>query len=202
MTCDIPEIGGKKKFFSYLTVQSTILIIIMLLMVLAFVLIKENVFGLGENAENLGVIYKAFMAVSRYEFLPLILIGIPILGSMIQLLYGERSCFRRDRSVIFMTFLTIVLIFMMYPAASTTGLKLKIPEVLGLGLSFHIDMLGYTVLLFSSIIWFLVMVYAHEYMKKERHCTRFFFFIALTYSAVLGTIMSGDLLTMFLFLKS
>lgn len=201
MTCDIPPIETKKKFFSYLTVQSSILIILMLFMVLAFVFFKENVFGLSDHVESLGFIYTTFMAISHFDFLPLILIGIPILGAIIQLLYGEKSCFRRDRSVIFMTFLTIVVIFIMYPMASTTGLRFEIPEVLSLGLSFNIDMLGYTVLLFSSIIWFLVMVYAHEYMKKERHCTRFFFFIALTYSAVLGTIMSGDLLTMFLFFE-
>ena len=193
MTCDIPPIEPKKKFFGYLTVQSSILILIMLLMIVAFVFFKENVFGISDHVENLGFIYHAFLAVSHFDFLPWILIGIPILGAIIQLLYGEKSCFRRDRSVIFMTFLTIVVIFMMYPMASSTGLRFDIPEVLGLGLSFNIDMLGYTVLLFSSIIWFLVMVYAHEYMKKERHCTRFFFFIALTYSSVLGAIMSGDL---------
>ena len=165
MTCGIPPIETKKKFFSYLTVQSSILIILMLFMVLAFVFFKENVFGLSDHVESLGFIYTTFMAISHFDFLPLILIGIPILGAIIQLLYGEKSCFRRDRSVIFMTFLTIVVIFIMYPMASTTGLRFEIPEVLSLGLSFNIDMLGYTVLLFSSIIWFLVMVYAHEYMK-------------------------------------
>ncbi|MBE0700965.1 MAG: proton-conducting membrane transporter, partial [Acholeplasmataceae bacterium] len=57
------------------------------------------------------------------------------------------------------------------------------------------------VLLITSVIWFLVMVYAHEYMKKEKHCTRFFFFMAITYSAVLGAIIAGDLLTMFFFFE-
>ena len=45
------------------------------------------------------------------------------------------------------------------------------------------------------------MIYAHEYMKREKHETRFFFFLALTYSSVLGTIVSGDLLAMFLFFE-
>ncbi|MGD9963976.1 MAG: complex I subunit 5 family protein [Candidatus Izemoplasmatales bacterium] len=70
-----------------------------------------------------------------------------------------------------------------------------------LGLSLRIDMLGYTILMLSAFIWFFVMIYAHEYMSREKKGTRFFFFLALTYSSVIGAIISGDLLTMFIFFE-
>ena len=90
---------------------------------------------------------------------------------------------------------------MMYPGAKEGALDLVIPGIMGLGMTFHMDMLGYTVLFVSAYIWFFVMVYAHEYMHKEGHATRFFFFMAITYSAVVGSMMAGDLLTMFIFFE-
>ena len=202
MTCELPDLNQKKKrIWQYLTFQSTTLILLMFGMLFTFAIFVENVFGARDHADRLGIIKDAYLAVSQFSLLPLILILIPIVGSIVQFLYGQKYCFRRDRAVIIATFLTILTILFMYPEAKASGIDLAIPKIFGIGLSFHIDMLGYTVLFVSSIIWFLVMIYAHEYMKKERNCTRFFFFMGLTYSFVLATMMAGDLLTMFLFFE-
>ena len=142
-----------------------------------------------------------FMRLSRFSYWPLLMMLAPTLGGLVQWFIGRKSCNVRDTLVIATTFVTIGMVFMLYPAASQDGYVLTIPKVLGFGLNFTIDMLGFTMLLITSILWFLVMVYAHEYMKIERHCNRFLFFMALTYASVLGTIMAGDLLTMFLFFE-
>ena len=142
-----------------------------------------------------------FTWIAHFKGVPILLIVLPIIGGLIQLFLGRKTCHSRDLVVITMTFFTIILVLFTYPLAAQEGFHLDMPYLLGLGLSFHIDMLGFTMLLITSVIWFLVMVYAHDYMKKERHCNRFFLFMAFTYASVLGAIMAGDLLTMFLFFE-
>ena len=188
-------------FADLLAIQSSRLIVVFILMFGLFVAFRENVFGITDNAYKLGFIYDALVAVTNFKGLPIILVLVPAIGAIIQVFFGQKYGFRRDLVVITMTFITVIIVFLMYPMARNGGITLSLPGLLGLGLSYHIDMLGYTVLFISTIIWFLVMVYAHEYMKREKNSTRFFFFIAFTYSAVLGTIMSGDLLTMFLYFE-
>lgn len=184
-----------------LSITNSIMVLISVIMLLLFVTYTQNWFGFNDLLTSSGSIYDFLFSLTRFKFLPLFIIGIPFLGAILELLIGGKKSDHRDKTVIFTSFLTIVVIMMMYPSALVDQMNLTIPNILGLGLSFHVDMLGYTVLFISSYIWFFVMVYAHEYMKREKHITRFFFFIALTYSAVLGTIMAGDLLTMFLFFE-
>jgi hydrogenase-4 component B len=200
-SCEIPSLTSKKRFIDKITAQSTVLVIIVLMMLFLFAMTTTNTFGLKNLIESNRFIFGIIEGIAYFKFLPIILVLIPVIGGFVQLSYGQKMCFTRDRIVIFSTFLTFVAILFMYPLAKMGGEILAIPNVLMLGLSFKIDMLGFTVLLITSFIWFMVMVYAHEYMKKELKCTRFFFFMALTYSAVLGAIMAGDLLTMFLFFE-
>lgn len=187
----------KKRFLDAFTVQSSYLVFIMMMLLMLFAALTQNWFGLDDLLSGTQI-ESIFLAVSGHPVMPLLIIMIPSIGAVITLLFGQRFHDRRDRVVIMMSFLTMVFTLALYPTVSVGPIDLSLPGFLGLGLSLHIDMLGYTVLLLSSVIWFLVMVYAHEYMLKEKHTTRFFVFMALTYSAVLSTLMSGDLLTMFL----
>lgn len=195
--CDIEP----HPFIDKFTIQSSRLVVILLSLILLFIFLATNAFGIKDFYQSLPIVSSSVRAISQFNGLPLVVIVIPLVGATAELILGQKSGHKRDRVTIFMTFLTIVTVMFMYPKALAGDLSLAIPYVLGLGLSFNIDMLGYTVLVFTTVIWFFVMIYAHEYMKKEHRCTRFFFFMALTYSAVLGTIMAGDLLTMFLFFE-
>jgi formate hydrogenlyase subunit 3/multisubunit Na+/H+ antiporter MnhD subunit len=142
-----------------------------------------------------------FVEFTHLPYFPIIMVFIPLIGAFIQILYRKKPSVKRDWVVIMMTFLTFLLTILMYPVAKEGGIVLEIPYIMGIGLSFKVDMLGFVMLLITSILWFLVMVYAHEYMKREKHSNRFFLFMAITYASVLGTIMAGDLLTMFLFFE-
>lgn len=133
--------------------------------------------------------------------LPLIIISIPVLGGILQFIFQKFSEKLRDVIVVLMTFIALVLILMLYPAVVKSSLVYTIKDLLGVGLSFRVDMLGFTMLLLTSIIWYLVMIYSHEYVMFEKHRNRFYLFLAITYSAILGTIMAGDLLTLFLFFE-
>lgn len=193
---DFPRI----KVFDRMVKANSVLVGLSLIFLVAFISYASNWFNLKNVFEN-SVFASNILENNILSYLSVIIIFIPVIGAIIESVYGEKSVKTRDQAVIYMGFLTLIIIVLMYPFVLYDSLELTIPSLFGIGLSFKIDMLGYSVLLLSAYIWFYVMVYAHEYMKKERHSTRFFFFLALTYSAVLGTIMSGDLLTMFIFFE-
>ncbi|QLY40221.1 proton-conducting membrane transporter [Hujiaoplasma nucleasis] len=145
--------------------------------------------------------YQNLLLSTWIKYIPLLIVFIPMFGAVIEAVVAKTSIDHRDKSVIYLGLLTLIIVVFIYPLALEDLIRLEIPNILLLGMSFRIDMLSYSVLLLSSFIWFFVMIYAHEYMKKEEKSTRFFFFLSLTYGSVLGAIMSGDLLTMFLFFE-
>jgi len=191
----------KLKIFDQMIKANSILVGLSLLLIVAFIIYAIDGFAFKTwlNSRLFFIDYLSFL--DRFNYVVLILIVLPLFGAIFELLFGEKFANRRDKSVIYMGFLEILLIISLYPKVSNDIIFLEFPEFMALGISFRIDMLAYSVLLISSFIWFYVMIYAHEYMKKEHKRTRFFFFLALTYSAVLGAIVSGDLLAMFIFFE-
>jgi len=177
-----------------LRIRGTILVVIMALFLVGFILF-----------EQVNTSFFSFVLASQdslfIAYAPLWILLLPTLGAFLQAVLFKTSSDLRDLFVMVTTLLTIPFILLIYPVVFEGGLHLSFPHVLGLGVSFTIDMMSYIVILITSILWFLVMVYAHEYMRLEHHVKRFFFFIGITYAAVLGTVMAGDLLTMFLFFE-
>lgn len=197
----IKKIRKIQAFLDHFTWRSSGLVVLMFFLLISFVGITKNWFGLYDLISGIEGFDRFFFEFTHINIYPLVMIGIPLIGALLQVTYKNKSSLKRDWTVIFMTFLTIPLTMIMYPAAKEGGIYLEFPGFMGLGISFDVDMLGFTMLMITSIIWFIVMVYAHEYMKKEDNSNRFFLFMAITYSAVLGTIMAADLLTMFLFFE-
>lgn len=176
------------------TAQSTLMIAAM------FVLLG---FFLRGVVTDLSWIYQLDLFTnSQATWYPVLILIPPILGALTVPFLKRQSLHVQDFVVIVMSFLTIPMILVMYPYVLTGSVGIAFPELLGWGISFKIDMLGFILLFITSIVWFLVMVYAHQYMKRERHHARFFFFMGLSYAAVLGMAMAGDLFTMFLFFEA
>ncbi len=198
--CDHPQLK-QRSVIGRFTVVSTVLVLFSIAFVGLFIAGVHGDIGVFEWVREVAVLRAVYRFIYELRALPLLIIGLPFLGSVAMLWFGRNSCNGRDSIVIAMTSLTILLTVFTYPHALEGGFAYSIPGVFGLGLSFNVDMLGFTMLMVTSVIWFLVMVYAHEYMKKEFNCNRFFFFMGITYGAVLGTIVAGDLLTLFLFFE-
>ena len=181
--------------------QSLVLVSLLVVLLGFFFAYVGNWFDFRVWFDGLGSFAGHINFVCEQTCLPFFIISLPVIGGIGQFIIGRKQCLIRDTWIIITTFITIVLILFLYPLAFNEGFNAEIPYLLGFGLSFTIDMVGFIMLLITSILWFLVMLYSHEYMKHDKHCNRFLFFMALTYSAVLGTIMAGDLLTMFLFFE-
>lgn len=139
--------------------------------------------------------------INNLKSLPLIIILIPLIGGPIEMYFFRRKENARDMAVIYTTVLTFFLILALFPQVLEGTMRYEIPKVLGLGISFKVDLMGFIMVMVSSILWVLVSMYAHDYMAVEKHRNRFFLQMTITYGGVLGTIMAGDLLTMFLFFE-
>ena len=71
----------------------------------------------------------------------------------------------------------------------------------GLSLSFHSDITAKLFCLIVSIAWLFVTIYATVYMKHEKSEERFFLFSFLTQGAMMGAILSSNLVSMYLFFE-
>lgn len=140
-------------------------------------------------------------AAIHFPYLPLLALFLPFLGGPIEAYIGKRSDNLRDVTVVFTSFATFLVILLMYPQVVDGGIQNVIPGVFGYGLHFNVDMLSYIMLSTAGILWLMVSIYAHEYMLTENHRERFYLFKAITFSGVMGTVMAGDILTMFLFFE-
>jgi hydrogenase-4 component B len=67
--------------------------------------------------------------------------------------------------------------------------------------TFHADSLSVIFVLVAAFIWFVVSIYAPQYMKYEGKTKVFEFCTLLTLSAVLGVFLAGDLFTLLLFFE-
>lgn len=70
---------------------------------------------------------------------------------------------------------------------------------LGITLSFRLDGLGLLFALLISGIGALVLLYASSYLHDHPHLGRFYLFLLLFMAAMLGAVLSGDLITLFVF---
>ncbi len=189
------------KIFDDMVKGNSYLVLSSLLLLALFVSYAGDWFGFSSRLDNAALFNRFYAWFGGFSFDMFIIIVIPLLGAVFELIYGERLVKNRDKSIIYMGFLEIIYIVLLYPKVMAGNVAFSLPSLFSLGIYFQIDMLAYTVLLITSFVWFYVMVYAHEYMRRQTHGTRFFFFVAVTYSAVLGAIVSGDLLTMFIFFE-
>lgn len=189
--------SGKLNPFS---VDSVVVFTMAFLSVLAFIALTTT--GVGESLiTKYSSIAALWDFLLQFKAIPIIAILIPMIGGLIETYFGTKSENLRDTAVVNTTFLTLLVVLAMYPQVSAGTLVFRISKVLGFGLYFRVDMLSLTMAITTSVLWLLVMIYSHDYMMFENHRNRFYFFMSITYGAILGTVMSGDIFTMFLFFE-
>ena len=141
--------------------------------------------------------------LNNIPYLPIVAIFIPLIGGPLEAYIGARKLeVLRDSMVVNTTFVTFIVILAMYPQIAADKIFYHIPGVFGLGLNFKVDMLGFIFAVTSGVLWLMVTIYTRDYMKIERHRSRFSLWMAITFSGILGTIFAGDILTLFLFFEA
>lgn len=147
---------------------------------------------------DLGVAFEALShALMASPWTLIVILMMPLLSALVRILLNHRSLTLKDDILLIADVVMILLVMLLYPAVQSGPVRFVFAEGFGLGVSLQLNMLSYVFVLLSVIIWFFVMMYAHEYMKKEDHNRRFFLFLSLSYTATLGIFIAGDLLILF-----
>jgi multicomponent Na+:H+ antiporter subunit D len=135
--------------------------------------------------------------------LPFLIIFLPIIGGL--LVYTVKMSDRfRDGFVLTVTAVTglVGLSLYSYLPKDTGVVVLKYSQILHpFGISFRLDWLSAVLVTIASVIWLLVTIYSFDYMKSMHNIKRYHTFTLITFGATLGTLISGDLLTLFLFFE-
>ncbi len=190
-------------FPNFFCVNCVIVFFIYLIMIGFIILATVVGFGSGPlsltNPESFLGRFGRF--VTSFKAIPFVIVLLPLIGGPLEALIGRKSEIMRDTIAVNSTFLTFILIILMYPQVMEGTMSFSVPGVLGFGLNFKVDLLSYVMAITSGILWLFVSIYAHDYMHKEHHRDRFYLWMAVTYGGVLGTVMAADLFTMFLFFE-
>lgn len=134
--------------------------------------------------------------------LPFLIIFVPIIGGLI--VAGVKMDERiRDGFVLAVTALTGILGLFLYTYLQETGVVvLDYPKLLPpFGISFRIDWLSTVLVTIASSIWLLVTIYSFDYVKPSDKINRYHAFTLITFGATLGTLLAGDLVSLFLFFE-
>lgn len=81
------------------------------------------------------------------------------------------------------------------------GWTLLIPEVCGMGIGFTVDGFRAFYVTITAFMWMVSTIFSIEYMRSYQNRNRYYFFLLVTLGATVGTFLSADLFTLFIFFE-
>ena len=150
--------------------------------------------------------------------LPSLLIFLPFAAGIADSIIARRSEKGRDLFAVAFSFLELLLSILLVigimkeggfgvlgmksMAGSTASFGLQIPYAFGAGLSFTADGFRSVYSLVTSLMWAFTTLFSLEYFRHEReHLSRYYLFVLFTLGATQGVMLSGDLMTTFVFFE-
>lgn len=131
----------------------------------------------------------------------LYIILIPFIGSFIGFIIGRKEEKLRDVFNIIMTGFNFLLITSLYKNVMNGKIEFFIPNIMGTGLQFKLDMFRYIFVWLTALIWFLVTIYSTQYLISYKNRNRYYLFFMLTYWSTLGIFISQNFLNLFTFFE-
>ena len=135
----------------------------------------------------------------KYSLLFIVLF--PLITTIIAYFVGKLKENYRDGINILSTLIMFIFITSLYPTIEKADLHFVIPNIMGVGLYFKLNMFRYIFIWLTALIWLLVTVYSMAYMKSYRDKNRYYLFFMLTYWSTLGIFISENLLNLFTFFE-
>lgn len=127
---------------------------------------------------------------------------LPILGGLTCQMMRNCSVKMQNWVVLVFTILPLPLLATMFwYLVQHSSTVVSFPVLLPSGIHFRLDWLSAGLAAAAAIIWLLVTVYSFDYMKQSHSVHRYSAVSLVTLGATLGTLLSGDLLTLFLFFE-
>jgi multicomponent K+:H+ antiporter subunit A len=137
-----------------------------------------------------------------YESLLIAVIALPFVGSCLAVLLRDNVLNVVAGLAGLVALFALVIVVAAYPLVADGGvLQYKVDWVPELGLEFNLRMDGFAWLMSGLItgIGCLVVLYAHYYMSPEDPVSRFFSFFLAFMGAMLGIVLSGNLIQLVFF---
>lgn len=190
-------IKKEKLGFLSFTIQSTIISFLMVGIIGLFIsyIIDPNFLFSASVQES---ILRFSMSLSGSYWTLFLIISLPIISMIIRAALEKKSLTLKDEVLLITDFVMVLIVMLLYPAISLEPVRFVFDEAFLIGISFQLNLLSYTFILLAVLMWYFVMMYAHEYMKKENHNRRFFVFLSLSYASTLAIFLAGDLLSLFI----
>jgi len=132
------------------------------------------------------------------NFLLLFLILWPVSGAFIAYIIGRYSRLARDY---FADFVCAVEFAAAVSCYKFLGCEFSVPGVCGLGIKFALDGFRYIYAVIITFMWLIATIFSREYFRGHRNRNRYYLYVTLTLSSIMGVFLSGDLYTTFLFFE-
>ncbi len=132
------------------------------------------------------------------NFLLLFLILWPVSGAFIAYIIGRYSRLARDY---FADFVCAVEFAAAVSCYKFLGCEISVPGVCGLGIKFALDGFRYIYAVIITFMWLIATIFSREYFRGHRNRNRYYLYVTLTLSSIMGVFLSGDLYTTFLFFE-
>ena len=125
----------------------------------------------------------------------------PFIGALIAYILGRRNEKARDCFAIVLTALELVLAVVL-AFVHSGGFFLQFSGFLVTGLSFEVNGFKAAYAVITALMWAGTTLFAPEYFRHEKEgLERYWMFILLTLGATEGVMLSGDLMTTFIFFE-
>lgn len=127
-------------------------------------------------------------------WLPLSFILFLVLEFFVLPFLGDKDNKIRRNVVKLFVLITTVFMLLIFQEVKEAPIIIELGNVFGLGAVFRIDMLSYSFIILTGVVWLVIGLYGLE----DIH----YVFYTLTYFCIIGALMAGDLLTFFLFFEA
>ncbi len=135
-----------------------------------------------------------------------LLVFLPFPAGILAYVLSYSSGRRRDLFAVIFTYMELALSILLVIETAGNGavswLDLHIPRVFTAGMLLETDGFRSFYSLVTSLMWAFTTMFSLEYFRHEReHLSRYYLFVLFTLGATQGVMLSGDLMTTFVFFE-
>ncbi|MGF7056602.1 complex I subunit 5 family protein [Brassicibacter mesophilus] len=137
----------------------------------------------------------------QYTMWLLVIMLLPMIGSLVSYFIGKKNETYRDYFNILMTGIEFVIVSFLYVPVSQNTLELFIPDIMGIGLSLKLDVFRYVFVWITVFVWFLTTIYSTQYLIKYKNRNRYYSFFMMTLAFTVGIFLSENIVNLFTFFE-
>lgn len=125
----------------------------------------------------------------------------PFLAALVTVLVARLNRGMASFFAIVACALNLMAVLSLYPLLQRGILEHPFSELMGVGLLFRADYLSFIFATLISLAWLAAMLFAHAAIEDEEQRKIYFPFSLVTLGSCLGVVLTGDLISLFLFFE-